>query len=127
MPYPNIHSARVRDPGDFIKNTFSTVPITAGIQLISGKLVKGGPMTAQAYHFDKKVFTPVQAKAWLKKHNVKYISFEAAEAKKLEDLPLSCASCQAEPSVAVGFYPAPISSEEAKRLRFPLGKPLQNP
>lgn len=127
MPYPNIHSARVRDPGDFISTTFRTVPITAGIQLISGKLVKGGPMTAQAYHFDKKVFTPVQAKAWLKKHNIKYISFEAAEAKKLEDLQLIGAKRKSEPGIAAGHYPQPISSKEAKRLRFPLGKPLQNP
>ena len=38
-------------------------------------------MTVQAYRFDAKTFTASQAKAWLKKNNVKYLSFEKATGK----------------------------------------------
>ena len=37
-------------------------------------------MQAQAYRFGKNQFTPEEAKAWLKKHNISYISFEPARA-----------------------------------------------
>ena len=35
-------------------------------------------MQTQAYRFSKRQFTPEEAKAWLKKHDISYISFEPA-------------------------------------------------
>ena len=35
-------------------------------------------MKAQSYRFGKHQFTPAEAKAWLKAHNIDYISFEPA-------------------------------------------------
>lgn len=54
--------------------------IAPGISLILQKS-KGdanAPMKAQAYRFGKHQYTPEEAKSWLKKHNISYISFEPA-------------------------------------------------
>ena len=81
MPYPNFHSARVREPGDFVRIVvLETLP--NGIMIYGGPLKKGDGSTAQAYRFPKDKFTVVQAKAWLKEHDIKYISFEAASEPK---------------------------------------------
>jgi hypothetical protein len=51
------------------------------VSLILGK--KGnGPMTAQSYRFDKDKFTAAEARKWLKDHDVKPMSFEAASEKE---------------------------------------------
>ena len=78
MPYPNEHSARVRDPGDFQSDSFRRKNIEKGIDLILGKLKGESSMTTQAYRFDKTIFTVVEAKKWLKDHKINYISFEPA-------------------------------------------------
>jgi len=79
MPYPNEHSARVRDPGDFRDDTIRSKEIEAGIRIIIGKLKPDGDsMETQAYRFKSDKFTPKEAKTWLKEHDVKYISFESA-------------------------------------------------
>jgi hypothetical protein len=84
MPMVNFHAARVRDPADFLddKKAWATLTIKPGIELVTAKLKKdgiSGPMTAQAYRFDKSKFTVDQAKKWLKKHKVKTILFEPAK------------------------------------------------
>ena len=43
-------------------------------------------MTAQAYRFQRSKFTPEEAKAWLKEHDIKYISFEAASNEEMDRL-----------------------------------------
>lgn len=89
MPYPNFHAARVRDPDDFIEGTFRTIQLRPGVSLILGKLKsdgKNGPMTAQAYRFDKRKFTVDQAKDWLKKHKVKTILFEPAREEEAREM-----------------------------------------
>jgi len=80
-PYPNEHSARIRDPGDFQKGSFRRKTIKKGISIIIGRLKGETTTTTQAYRFDAKVFTATQAKAWLKKNKIKYISFEKATGK----------------------------------------------
>lgn len=82
-PYPHEHSARIRDPEDFIPDSFRRKNIEDGIDIILGKL-KGGDdsMVVQAYRFDAEKFTPAQAKKWLKEHDVDYISFEEARKDK---------------------------------------------
>lgn len=84
MPYPNQHAARVKNPRNFIDSSFRTKKIAPGITVILGRPwgIRTGSMTVQAYRFDKDVFTPEEAQEWLKKHNVKYISFEPASSWK---------------------------------------------
>ena len=85
MPYPNYHAARVRDPADFIEDSFRTKEITTGILLITGKLKADGAdgaMKEQGYRFDKDKFTVEQAKAWLRKNDISYIDFEPAKGEK---------------------------------------------
>lgn len=82
MPYPNEHSARVKDPADFDQDTFRRTNISDGVDIIVGKLSgKAGPddpTETQAYRFDSSKFTAKQAKDWLDENDVDYISFEEA-------------------------------------------------
>lgn len=78
-PYENEHAARIREPGDFEKDSFRRKNISKGIDIIIGKLKGEDTMTTQAYRFDAKEFTAEEAKKWLKDHDIKYISFEAAK------------------------------------------------
>lgn len=79
MPYPNQHSARMKNPDRFVEGSFRTKKIATGVTIIIGKLKGSDTMTTQAYRFDKSVFTPEQAKEWLKSHSIMaYISFEPA-------------------------------------------------
>jgi hypothetical protein len=80
MPYEGWHSARVRDPGDFQPDSFRRKNIAPGVDIIMGRLKGETTMTAQAYRFAADKFTASEARAWLKKNDIKYISFE--EAKK---------------------------------------------
>lgn len=82
MPYKNKHSARIKEPGDFEKDSFRRKNIETGIDIIIGRLKGKTTTTTQAYRFKKDKYTPAQAKKWLKNHDVKYISFEPAEEEK---------------------------------------------
>ena len=81
MPYPNEHACRIRDPGDFEKDSFRTQELgTHGVKAIEGHLKGETTMTVQAYRFPKDKFTAAEAKKWLKDNGIKkYISFEAAK------------------------------------------------
>lgn len=84
MPYPNEHSARVRDPGAFEKGSFRRKNIAHGVDVILGRLKGQTTMSVQAYRFDKTIFTVAEAKDWLKRNKVDFISFEpASEGKSL--------------------------------------------
>ncbi len=91
MPFPNEHSARIINPGEFKKESFRRINIADGIDTIQGRLENETTMTVQSYRFNavkrenkenpfhKKVFTEKQAKKWLNDHNIEYILFEKAE------------------------------------------------
>jgi hypothetical protein len=82
-PFPNFHAARVKNPGAFISGSFRTKRLPNGIMLVMGKLNDGkGAMETQTYRFPKNKFTSAEAKAWLKEHEISYISFEAAKESK---------------------------------------------
>jgi HK97 family phage prohead protease len=90
MPYPNFHAARIKELGDFDKESFRNKTVAKGIEIIMGKLKNGdGNMTAQAYRFDRTIFTAEEAKKWLKDHNIDYISFEEATGKMMKEY-ISC-------------------------------------
>lgn len=76
MPFSGEHAARVKDPGAFQPNSFRRKNIARGVSIIMGRLKGESSMTAQSYRFDKDVFTPAEAKAWLKEHDVEPTSFE---------------------------------------------------
>jgi len=82
VPYPSEHAARIINPGEFQTDSFRRKSISAGIDIIIGKLKGKTNTTTQAYRFKKSQFTADQAKAWLKKHKIKYTSFEAAAKTK---------------------------------------------
>ncbi len=92
MPLPNFHSARVKTPGMFKalpgkSGKFRTKTIAKGITILTGKLRnppkgKENSMVVQAYRFTKGAYTTKQAKDWLKKNKVSFISFEKAEGSK---------------------------------------------
>jgi len=86
-PYPNFHSARVRDPDDF-DHIVVLHTTKEGIMILGGPLKSDpkGPTTVQAYRFNKGKFTIAEAKAWLKEHDIKYLSFEPASEKSDDDL-----------------------------------------
>lgn len=73
---PNESSARVIDPSKFEQDSFRRKELTKGVSAIMGHLKGESTMTIQTYRFAKSDFTPEEAKAWLKKNNIKYISFE---------------------------------------------------
>jgi len=95
-PYPNEHSARIKDPAQFNPKNFRRkkdgtiygkikVPTTAAV--IWGKLKEHDKPSdnpiPQAIRFPISDWTVAQAKTWLKDNNVKYEKFEPAE-KSLE-------------------------------------------
>ena len=93
MPYPNFHAARIQDPDIFPKKRYEKDAFGNGIDVIWG-ITDAGKAEVQAIRFDKNVFTPEQARAWLKKHpEHKPISFEQATAtaktQKVESDPLT--------------------------------------
>lgn len=95
MPYPNEHSARLRDPKDFNPKTFrrtnggtiyGKVKVPKTIAIIWGKL-KGKDKPSdqpipQALRFPTKSWTADKARKWLKDNNIKYLKFEAAAKEK---------------------------------------------
>ncbi|MBW1936870.1 MAG: hypothetical protein JRI84_15235, partial [Deltaproteobacteria bacterium] len=101
-PYPNEHSLRLRDPGDFAPGTFRRtegsgkakvqgVRIPKSVSVIWGKLKgkagKDDPPVAQALRFPVKYWgrDPAKAKAWIKKHALKG-RFEKAASKTKENM-----------------------------------------
>ena len=85
MPYPNEIAARVKSPLSQETGVFARKSIAPGIDIIIQRPKSGGAMETQSYRFDKNKFTPEEAKDWLKKHDIRYISFEpASEPSKKE-------------------------------------------
>lgn len=82
MPYPNWHSARMIDPGRFVKGTFRNKTIAPGIEVIFGKMPGRDVMVAQTYRFVADRFTAEEAKKWMADYKLRHISFEAASGPK---------------------------------------------
>lgn len=83
MPYANEHSARVKNPDNFDKDSFRRKNITDGVDIIIGKLSGSDTTETQAYRFDAQKFTADEAKKWLTDNNVEYIEFEPAANDKV--------------------------------------------
>jgi len=85
MPYPNEHAARINSPGKYDQFRRKNDALGRGIDVIYG--IKNGKTEIQAIRFDGEKFTLEQARKWLKDHNVKPLSFEAAVKKARSDAP----------------------------------------
>lgn len=83
---PNYQSARIRQPLPQGTAVFATKSIAPGITIILQRGRSSKSMEVQAYRFSKTQFTSSEAKAWLKSHNIKYISFEPAGSIDKESL-----------------------------------------
>lgn len=77
MPFPNFHAARVKSPGLFSRIRVLRT-LSSGVMIYGGNLKRGGGSAVQTYRFPKSRFTPEQARAWLRRNNIKYIMFERA-------------------------------------------------
>lgn len=80
MPYTNYHSARIKQPGTFVRIRVFKVT-KEGIIFRGGPLNSDpdGPSEVQAIWFPKSKFTVAEAKKWLREHKFKYIEFEKAK------------------------------------------------
>jgi len=85
--FPSEHEARVKDPADFIDDSFARENTTDGVDVISGKLIDGDEtMVAQSYRFDAAIFSAYEAEKWLAENEIEYIDFKPAEDKSVKAL-----------------------------------------
>jgi HK97 family phage prohead protease len=91
-PFPNEHSARLKNPGLFDEDTFrrkkdgtiyGSIKVPATIAVIWGKLKEhnkpeDNPIP-QTLRFPTDDWTVAEAKKWLKDNEIKYLAFEPAE------------------------------------------------
>jgi len=80
-PYPSEHAARQLDPNQFGEMRRENNKFGTGIHAIWG-ILPSGKVKLQSIRFDRKKFTPAQAKAWLKEHKHKTTIEAAAGVKK---------------------------------------------
>ena len=77
MPLPNEHSARLEDPGKYIRFRRENDKFGAGIHAIWG-ITSTQKVELQAIRLDVKKFTEAEAKKWLSDHDYKLELFEPA-------------------------------------------------
>jgi hypothetical protein len=85
-PYPNEHSCRLKDPGDFEKDSFRRVEREhegKKYGVIMGKLKGETTMTEQAYRYPKSEWSAKEARAHCKDHEGK--SFEEATGEEMSE------------------------------------------
>lgn len=90
MPFANFHSARIRQPGGFLRIRQIEEAEGGSIRFIGGPL-KTDPKAAvvQAIRFETDKFTVAQARKWLSEHEeFKVIEFEEAKKEDSADGPL---------------------------------------
>ncbi len=72
MPYPNEHSCRLRDPGDFQADSFRRMSRESDgkrYDAIMGRLKGEDTMTDQAYRYPKDTWTEAEARKHCKEHD----------------------------------------------------------
>ncbi|MHC4617219.1 MAG: hypothetical protein ACYTEQ_05640 [Planctomycetota bacterium] len=138
FPYPNEHSARLRDPKRFNPKTYSRtaggtlygkVKVPATITIIQAKL-KGRDKPSdrpipQALRFPTKNWTADKARAWLKTNGVKYIRFEpAASPRKQQLIDFNSTDPASNPSIFEMHGPVEFAAadgeQEKTRVRLTL-------
>ena len=123
MPYPNEHSARLKDPKDFEPKSFrrtnggtmyGKIKVPKTIAIIWAKLKDKSkpkdPVIPQALRFPVKSWTAQKAKKWLKDNNVKYQSFEPAKKKEKQSMSDGLKKNERDVSMPAVKNTAPISA-----------------
>lgn len=85
MPLPSSHAARLHDPSGYDSfKTYHPEGFPEGVDAILGLKGEGDAATSemQSIHFDASKFTPDEAKAWLKEHEMEPILFEEASGQE---------------------------------------------
>ena len=67
MPFAAYIAARQHDPGSYVRIRYAKNKGGRGVDFVYG-FKKGGGSEIQSVRFDKKIFTPAQARKWLKTH-----------------------------------------------------------
>ena len=109
MPYPNEHAARLRNPKDFVKDSFrrkkdgtiygrTKVPTSVSViwAKLKGKSKPSDNPIPQALRFPTSSWTADTAKKWLKTNGVKYVAFEPASRKSENSAPIGACVFQSE-------------------------------
>ena len=74
MPYPGEHSCRIREPGEFERDSFRRIK-QGRLSMIIGKLKGKTTTTTQALRYPKEDWTEAEARDHCKEHDGR---FEAA-------------------------------------------------
>lgn len=77
MPYPGEHAARLKPPERYKRFRRENDKFGKGIHAIWG-ILPDGKVELQAIRFDRKRFSPDEARKWLEEHNFELIDFEKA-------------------------------------------------
>ena len=80
MPFPNYWTVRVREPDEFLKDSFFTGELTKGILMVFGYIDKD-KVALQSFRFAKDKFSKEDVEEWLKSMDVEYIKLEAIVAE----------------------------------------------
>jgi HK97 family phage major capsid protein/HK97 family phage prohead protease len=83
-PYPNEHSARLHDPGQYDSLRRVNDDLGRGIDAIYG--VKDETTELQAIRFDAAQFSADEARAWLDENDYEPIEFEEATGRAMDDI-----------------------------------------
>jgi|GEM_PF-3148948 len=89
-PLPNEHSARLINPSDVVKGSYRRRNVKGGTigllfaRVRGAKGPRGGSMQLASVHFRAANFTPSQARAWMRDHDLSPILFEAATSSRKE-------------------------------------------
>ncbi|MCJ7663079.1 MAG: hypothetical protein MUO24_02425 [Desulfobacterales bacterium] len=103
-PFPTEHSCRLLEPDRFIRIRRENDKFGAGIHAIWGVQAGSKPVELQAIRFSLSKFTADEAKAWLKAHDYKCKTFEAATGGKTAE-ECSCEGEEGKPAAQVDQEP----------------------
>jgi 2'-5' RNA ligase len=81
MPFPNEHAARLVNPGEFVRFRRVNNELGSGIHAIYG-IREDGTSAIQSVRFDVSDYTRMQARKWLRDHEMSTGGFEPAAEKE---------------------------------------------
>ena len=82
MPFTNFIAARIHDPSKYKRIRYKKDAFGDGIDAVYGIPKQGEDTEVQAIRFSADIWTPSEAKKWLKDHDYKWIEFETAKPVK---------------------------------------------
>lgn len=123
MPLPGVHAARQMEPGKCDRIRSEPNKFGSGVH-VQWCVRAGKPVEVQSIHFDAGMFTPEEARAWLKKHGFSAAKFEVASGPAKGGAMKSAAAAAADAldtlaaAVAVGTMPTEIRCSAGGTCEF---------